>query len=113
MKLITAVIRPEKLPDVKAALSTIKVFNMTVSNVIGSGRQEGELRIYRGIGAEVDLHKKVRLDIGVNNNFEKITVEAIMKSAKTGRLGDGVIWVRDVKKFYRIRTGEKGSKAIG
>jgi nitrogen regulatory protein P-II 2 len=113
MKLITAIIRPEKLPEVKAELAKVKVTNMTVSNVIGCGRQEGELMIYRGIGAEVELHKKVRLDIGVNDDFVSKTINAIRKSAKTGKLGDGVIWVTDVVDFHRIRTGEKGKTAIG
>lgn len=113
MKIVTAIIRPEKLPDVKAALFKAEVFKMTVSNVIGCGQQMGYVESYRGVASEVKLLKKLRLDIAVNENFVERTVEAIIKGARTGRLGDGKIFITDLQECIRIRTGEKGSSAIG
>jgi nitrogen regulatory protein P-II 2 len=113
MKLITALIRPEKLPDVKAALFDAKVFKMTVSNVIGCGQQMGYTEQYRGAVTEVNLLKKVRLDIAVNEDFVQPTIEAIIKSARTGNIGDGKIFVTDLLQCIRIRTGETGREAIG
>jgi len=113
MKLITAIIRPEKLPDVKAALFAAEVFKMTVSNVIGCGQQMGYEEHYRGAVTEVKLLKKVRLDIAVNEAFVQRTIDAIIRGARTGNIGDGKIFVTDLLECIRIRTGETGGPAIG
>lgn len=113
MKLISAIIQPEKLPDVKAALFAAQVYKMTVSNVIGCGQQMGYTESYRGAVTEVNLLKKVRLDIAVNESFVQPTIDAIIKGARTGRIGDGKIFVTDLLDCIRIRTGERGGEAIG
>lgn len=113
MKLITAIIQPDKLPDVKAALLAADVGKMTVSNIIGAGQQQGYEETYRGIKHEIKLIKKVRLDILVNDNFVDITIDAIIKAANTGNIGDGKIWITPVEDCIRIRTGEKGKSAVG
>lgn len=113
MKLIIAMIQPEKLPDVKKALFEADVHKMTVTNVVGCGQQKGFTETYRGVVSEVNLLKKVRLDIAVNDNFVKPTIEAIMKGARTGNIGDGKIFVVPLEECYRIRTGETDGKAIG
>jgi len=113
MKLITAIIQPERLPDVKAALFAAQVYKMTVSNVIGCGQQMGYTESYRGALTEVNLLKKVRLDIAVNESFVQPTIDAIIKGARTGRIGDGKIFVTDLVECIRIRTGERGGEAIG
>lgn len=113
MKLIIAMIQPEKLPDVKKALYDAEVYKMTVTNVVGCGQQKGFTETYRGVVQEVNLLKKVRLDIAVNDNFVKPTIDAIMKGARTGNIGDGKIFVLPLEQCYRIRTGETDGKAIG
>ena len=113
MKLITAIIRPEKLPDVKAALKRADVAKMTVSNVIGAGQQQGYEETYRGIKHEIKLVKKVRLDIAVNDSFVDVTIKGIINSARTDNIGDGKIWVTPIEDCIRIRTGETGKSAIG
>ena len=113
MKLIIVVIQPEKLPDVKKALFDAEIHKMTVSNVIGCGQQKGFKETYRGAITEVNLIKKVRLEIAVNENFVKPTVDAIIKGARTGKIGDGKIFILDLPECVRIRTGEKGGAAIG
>jgi len=113
MKLITAIIQPEKLPDVKAALFEAEVHKMTVSNVIGCGQQMGFEEHYRGAVTEVNLLKKVRLDIAVNDNFVQRTIDAIIKGARTGKIGDGKIFITNLEECIRIRTGETGHDAIG
>ncbi|MBU1026767.1 MAG: P-II family nitrogen regulator [Candidatus Margulisbacteria bacterium] len=113
MKLIIAMIQPEKLPDVKKALFEADVHKMTVTNVVGCGQQKGFTETYRGVVSEVNLLKKVRLDIAVNDNFVKPTIDAIMKGARTGNIGDGKIFVVLLEECYRIRTGETDGKAIG
>ena len=113
MKLITAMIQPEKLPDVKAALMEKNVGKMTVSNVIGAGQQQGYEETYRGVKHEIKLIKKVRLDIAVNDEFVEPTIKSILDSARSGQIGDGKIWVTKIDDCIRIRTGERGSKAIG
>ena len=113
MKLIIAMIQPEKLPDVKKALFEADVHKMTVTNVVGCGQQKGFTETYRGVVSEVNLLKKVRLDIAVNDNFVKPTIDAIMKGARTGNIGDGKIFVVPLEECYRIRTGETDGKAIG
>jgi nitrogen regulatory protein P-II 1 len=113
MKIVTAIIQPEKLPDVKAALFEADVHKMTVSNVIGCGQQKGFKETYRGAVTEVNLLKKVRLDIAVNEEFVKRTVDAIIKGARTGKIGDGKIFITALDECIRIRTGETGKEAIG
>ncbi len=113
MKLIIAMVKPHKLPDVKKALFDEEVFKMTVTNVLGCGQQKGYTETYRGVIHEVNLIKKVRLEIAVNDNFVERTIEAIKKGAYTGNIGDGKIFVLDLPRCIRIRTGEEGSEAIG
>lgn len=113
MKLIVAMIQPHKLPDVKKALYEAEVYKMTVTNVVGCGQQKGYTETYRGVVHEVNLLKKIRLDIAVNENFVEPTIKAIIKGAKTGKIGDGKIFVLDLPECIRIRTGERGGTAIG
>jgi nitrogen regulatory protein P-II 2 len=113
MKLITAIIQPEKLTDVKAALFEANVHKMTVSNVIGCGQQKGYKETYRGAVSEINLLKKVELQIAVNEDFVKPTIDAIVKGARTGRIGDGKIFITTLDECIRIRTGETGKEAIG
>ena len=113
MKIVTAIIQPDKLTDVKAALFDAEVHKMTVSNVIGCGQQMGYTETYRGAKTEVNLLKKVRLDIAVNDNFVKPTIDAIIKAARSGKIGDGKIFVTALEECIRIRTGETGKEAIG
>ena len=113
MKMIIAVIQPDKLTDVKAALMAAQVYKMTAMNVIGCGQQMGYKETYRGAITEVNLLKKVELQIAVNDNFVKPTIDAIIKGARTGNIGDGKIFVHDLPECIRIRTGETGSAAIG
>ncbi|MBP7738920.1 MAG: P-II family nitrogen regulator [Spirochaetes bacterium] len=113
MKLIIAVVQPEKLTDVKQALTEAKVGKMTVSNVIGCGSQGGYTETYRGAETEVTLLDKVRFEIAVNDDFVKPTVDAIVKGARTGNIGDGKIFVVPLEECIRVRTGESGSDAIG
>ena len=113
MKMIIAVIQPEKLTDVKAALLEAKGGKMTAKNVIGCGQQLGYTERYRGAKTEVNLLKKVELEIAVNDDFVKPTVDAIIKGARTGNIGDGKIFILDLPECIRIRTGETGKAAIG
>jgi nitrogen regulatory protein P-II 1 len=113
MKLIVAIIQPHKLPDVKQALFENEIYLMTVSNALGCGRQMGYTEIYRGVLEEVNLLKKMRLEIAVNEEFVEPTIEAIIKGARTGNIGDGKIFVLDLPQCIRIRTQERGNKAIG
>jgi nitrogen regulatory protein P-II 1 len=113
MKLITAMIQPEKLPDVKKSLFDAGIHKMTVTNVVGAGQQKGFTESYRGAVEEVNLLKKVRIEIAVNDDFVERTIEAIVKGARTGNIGDGKIIVTPVEQCIRIRTGEKGQAAIG
>lgn len=113
MKLIIAMIQPYKLPDVKKALYDAQVYKMTVTNAVGSGQQKGYTETYRGVIHDVNLLKKVKLEIAVNEDFVKPTIDAIIKGAKTGKIGDGKIFVLDLPECIRIRTGECGGKAIG
>lgn len=113
MKLVIAIIQPEKLPDVKAELFKAEIHKMTVSNVVGCGQQKGFTETYRGAITEVNLLKKVRLEIAVNEEFVTPTVDAIIRGARSGRIGDGKIFVTPLEKCIRIRTGETGHEAIG
>jgi nitrogen regulatory protein P-II 1 len=113
MKLIIVMIQPYKLPEVKKALYDAKVFKMTVTNALGCGQQMGYTQTYRGVKTKVNLLKKVRLEIAVNEDFVEPTINAIIKGARTGEIGDGKIFVLDLPECIRIRTGEAGGVAIG
>jgi len=113
MKLIIAMIQPHKLPDVKKALFEEDVFKMTVTNVLGCGQQKGYTETYRGVIHEVNLLKKIRLEIAVNEDFVEKTINAIKKGAYSGNIGDGKIFVLELPRCIRIRTGEEGHDAIG
>jgi nitrogen regulatory protein P-II 1 len=113
MKYIVAIIQPHKLEEVKQALEAVDVNLMTVSNVLGQGRQKGHTEIYRGAKEVGGLLRKVRLDIAVNEEFVEPTIAAISKGAKTGEVGDGKIFVLDLADCIRISSGERGGKAIG
>lgn len=113
MKLIIAYIQPEKLNEVKQALYGRMVYKISVTNALGCGQQKGYHETYRGADIEVNLLKKVRLEIAVNEDFVRPTIEAIIEGAKTGNIGDGKIFVQPLEECIRIRTGETGNKAIG
>jgi nitrogen regulatory protein P-II 1 len=113
MKLVIAMIQPHKLPDVKKALFDADIHKMTVTNVLGCGQQKGYSETYRGVVHEINLLKKVRLEIAVNQDFVQPTIDAIIKGAKTGTIGDGKIFVLPLEQCIRIRTGEEGPEAIG
>lgn len=113
MKLIIAMIQPHKLTDVKQALFEAEVHKMTVSNAVGAGEQKGYTEAYRGVIHTINLLKKVKVEIAVNDEFVERTVEAIIKGARTGTIGDGKIFILDLPDAIRIRTGERGSAAIG
>ncbi len=113
MKLITAYIQPHRLNAVKQALFEAKIHKMSVTNTLGCGQQMGYHESYRGAGVEVNLLKKVRLDIAVNEEYVQATIDAIVKGARTGNIGDGKIFITALEECIRIRTGEKGKEAIG
>ena len=113
MKLITAMVKPEKLEDVKRALFDADIHKMTVTSCVGCGQQKGYEETFRGAVTEINLLKKMRIDIAVNEEFVDATVEAIIKGARTGTIGDGKIFVTDLGQCIRIRTGETGHDAIG
>lgn len=113
MKLITAVIQPYKLKDVKAALFKVGVTKMTVFTGLGAGQQKGYDESYRGVIYEVNLLKKTILQIAVNENYVQPTINAIIEGARTGNIGDGKIFITDLVEVIRIRTGETGKEAIG
>ena len=109
MKLIVAVIQPEKLTDVKNALFEAGITKMSVSNIIGCGQQMGYSESYRGAVTEINLRKKVRIEIALNDNFLQLAIDAIVNSARTGNIGDGKIFITDLFECIKVRTGEKGS----
>jgi nitrogen regulatory protein P-II 1 len=113
MKLIIAYIQPERLTSVKQALYDAEIFKMSVTNALGCGQQKGYHETYRGADIEVNLLKKIRLEIAVNSEFVDATVNALIKGARTGSIGDGKIFIMDLPECIRIRTGEKGTDAIG
>ncbi len=113
MKLVIAIIQPYRLEEVKKALYSADVNLITVSEVLGHGRQVGVDEFYRGVKETGNLLRKIRLEIAVNDNFVEPTVNAIIKGARTGKIGDGKIFVMDLPRVVRIRTGEEGPKAIG
>mgnify|MGYP000100123531 CR=1 FL=1 len=112
MKLITAVIKPFKLDDVREALSEIGVQGITVTEVKGFGRQKGHTELYRGAGYVVDFLPKVKIDIAIADSVVDQVIEAITKAANTGKIGDGKIFVSPLEQVVRIRTGETGEDAI-
>ncbi|MCZ6575331.1 MAG: P-II family nitrogen regulator [Acidiferrobacterales bacterium] len=112
MKLVAAVIKPFKLDDVRTALSEIGVQGMTVAEVKGFGRQKGHTELYRGAEYVVDFLPKVKIEVAVDDNMLDQVVEAIVSSAKTGKIGDGKIFVYDLAHAIRIRTGETGPDAL-
>ncbi len=113
MKLVIAYIQPEKLNDVKRALYASEIYKLSVSNTMGCGQQKGYHETYRGVDVEVNLLKKVRLEIAVNADFVQPTIDAIIKGTRTGNIGDGKIFVMPLERCVRIRTSEEGHDAIG
>jgi nitrogen regulatory protein PII len=112
MKLITAIVKPFKLDDVREALSDIGVSGVTVTEVKGFGRQKGHTELYRGAEYVVDFLPKVKLEIAVADNVVDLAVETIVKAANTGKIGDGKIFISNLEQVIRIRTGETGEDAI-
>jgi nitrogen regulatory protein P-II 1 len=113
MKLIIAYIQPDRLNNVKKTLFDREIRKMSVTNALGCGQQGGYTESYRGVQYEVNLLKKVRVEIAVNEDYVKPTIDAIIEGAKTGNIGDGKIFVLDLPEAIRIRTGETGQAAIG
>ena len=113
MKLVTAYIQPHKLNDVKQALYAAGIHKMSVTNALGCGQQKGFHETYRGVEMEVNLLKKLRLEVAVNDEFVQATIDAIVKGARTGKIGDGKIFVVNLERCLQIRTGEEGKAAIG
>ena len=113
MKLVIAYIQPERLNDVKQSLYAADVFKMSVTNALGCGQQKGYHETYRGVDIEVNLLKKVRIEVAVNQDFVQPTIDAIVKGARTGTIGDGKIFVLPLERCVRIRTGQEGADAIG
>jgi nitrogen regulatory protein P-II 1 len=112
MKLVVAIIRPEKLNEVLEALYRAEVRGLTISRVRGHGGETEAVETYRGMTVKVELHDKVRLEIGVSDIFVQPTVKAILAAAATGEVGDGKVFVLPVEKVYRIRTGEEDRSAV-
>ena len=112
MKMVTAIVKPFKLDEVRDILSEIGISGMTISEVKGFGRQKGHTELYRGAEYVVDFLPKVKLEVAVDNKLLDQVIEAIEKSAKTGKIGDGKIFVFDLEQVYRIRTGETGPEAL-
>ena len=112
MKLIMAIIKPFKLDEVREALTKLGIQGLTVSEVKGFGRQKGQTEIYRGAEYAVNLLPKVKIEVAVGDELAERVVETIKQSANTGRIGDGKIFVLDLKQAVRIRTGETGSEAL-
>ncbi len=112
MKLITAILKPIKLDEVKDALQAAGVTGMTVSEASGFGRQRGHTEVYRGAEYTVDLVPKVRLEVLVDDNDAAAIVDVIVKAASTGSIGDGKVWTTPVDSIVRVRTGERGTDAI-
>jgi nitrogen regulatory protein P-II 2 len=112
MKLVTAVIKPFKLDDVRNALSEVGVQGMTVTEVKGFGRQKGHTELYRGAEYVVDFLPKVKLELAVDDSMVEQAVEAITRAAQTGKIGDGKIFITPMDEIIRIRTGETGSDAV-
>ena len=112
MKKIDAIIKPFKLDDVREALAEVGITGMTVTEVKGFGRQKGHTELYRGAEYVVDFLPKVKIEVVVDDSMLELAIEAILKSARTGKIGDGKIFVQDIEQVIRIRTGETGIEAI-
>jgi nitrogen regulatory protein P-II 1 len=112
MRLVTGIIKPFKLDDVKAALESFGVAGITVSEVQGYGRQKGHTEVYRGAEYRVDFVPKVRVEVLVDDDDSDDVVEVIVKSAATGKIGDGKVWVTPIDNVVRVRTGERGRDAL-
>jgi nitrogen regulatory protein P-II 1 len=112
MKLVTAIIKPFKLEDVKSALEGTGVHGLTVSEASGYGRQKGHTEVYRGAEYTVDLVPKVRVEVVVEDEVVDGVVDAIVRGASTGKIGDGKVWVIPVETIVRVRTGERGTEAL-
>ena len=112
MKMVTAITKPFKLDDVRESLSEIGVQGITVTEVKGFGRQKGHTELYRGAEYVVDFLPKVKLEIAINDDLLDQVIEAVSKSANTGKIGDGKIFVMDISQVVRIRTGETGAEAL-
>ncbi len=113
MKLIVAYIQPHKLNQVKQELYKMEVRKMSVTNALGCGRQAGYHESYRGVDIEVNLLKKIRIEIAVNDDFVQPTVDAVITGARSGEIGDGKIFILPLEECVRIRSGERGKEAIG
>jgi len=112
MKLVTAIIKPFTLDDVKAALEQIGVLGMTVGEVQGYGRQKGHTEVYRGAEYSVDFVPKIKIEVVVDDQMSDKVVDAVVEAARTGKIGDGKVWVTPVEAIVRVRTGERGSDAV-
>ncbi len=112
MKLIVAIIRPDRLNEVLEALYRAEVTGLTVSRVLGHGGETDRVETYRGTTVKMELQEKVRLEIGVSDPFVAVTIRAIVDSAHTGEVGDGKVFVLDVEQVHRIRTGERDERAV-
>lgn len=112
MKLITAVVKPFTLEDVKEALEQVGVYGMTVTEIQGFGQQKGHTEVYRGAEYAVDFVPKVKIEIVVSNEQADEVVRAVVDTARTGKIGDGKVWVTDVEELVRVRTGERGNDAL-
>ena len=112
MKLIIAIIKPFKLDDVREALTPLGVQGLTVSEVKGFGRQKGQTEIYRGAEYHVNFLPKVKIEVAVSSDLAEQVVEAIIRAAHTGKIGDGKVFVMDIERAVRIRTGETGAQAL-
>lgn len=112
MRLVTAIVKPFALPDVKAALEGVGVAGLTVSEVQGFGRQKGHTEVYRGAEYTVDFLPKVRIEVLVEDEDAAAVVDAITAAARTGKIGDGKVWVVPVLDVVRVRTGERGADAL-
>jgi len=112
MKLITAIIKPFTLDDVKSSLEQLGVLGMTVSEVQGYGRQKGHTEVYRGAEYSVDFVPKIKIEVVVDDTQVDKVLEAVVEAARTGKIGDGKVWVTPVEAVVRVRTGERGSDAL-
>jgi nitrogen regulatory protein P-II 1 len=112
MKLITAIVKPFKMSDVRDALRDIDVVGLTVSDAQGYGRQRGHTEVYRGAEYQIDFVPKIRMEVLTEDNDAARVIESILSAARTGKIGDGKVWVQDVEEVVRVRTGERGPEAI-
>ena len=112
MKLVTAIIKPFTLDDVKGALEQLGVLGMTVSEVQGYGRQKGHTEVYRGAEYSVDFLPKIKIEVVIDDTAVEKVLEAVVEAARTGKIGDGKVWVTPVETVVRVRTGERGSDAL-